>query len=193
MKNHFSISTYLFSVIALTLVALNVSAVTAEDKEESQVMELAEGKLTIRVDDSWKRVKPRVRIIDHEFSIPAAEGDERPGRMTVMGAGGSIEANIARWVGQFSQPDGKSTQDRTKVEKKTIAGQEVHFVDISGTFDDKRGPFAPGVKRPKYRMLSAIILTKKNGNYFVKCYGPEKTMAKHEKAFQQMIAGMKLN
>ena len=146
-------------------------------------MKLAEGKLIIRVADSWKRVKPRVRIIDHEFSIPAVEGDSQAGRMTVMGAGGSIDANVARWMGQFTQPDGKNTAARTKLEKKTIAGQEVHFVDISGTFDDKRGPFAPGVKRSKYRMLSAIILTKKRGNYFVKCYGPEKTMAKNEKAF----------
>ncbi len=46
----------------------------------------------------------------------------------------------------------------------------------------KRGPVAPAVERPNYRMLAAIIETGGAGNYFLKFYGPEKTVAANEKS-----------
>jgi len=176
----------------LPLVLLIMAASTTLRAEEAgeHVITLAENAFQMQVSPDWKRVEPRVRIIDHEFAVTSAEGDELPGRVTVMGAGGTVEANIDRWLGQFTQPDGGSSRERARQEKKAIAGQEVHLLDVSGTYDDKRGPFAPGVKRPGFRMLAAIVMTKKQGNYFVKFYGPEKTVAENEKAFAEMIESL---
>jgi len=131
-------------------------------------MELAEGKLVVTTPESWTKKMPRSRIIEHEYEIPAVEGDENPGRMTVMGAGGSIEANIDRWAGQFDLKGGKPKKEETK-----IAGQKVYLVDLSGTYKDTppgAGPFsgAKPILRENYRMLAAIIATEKDGNYFVK-------------------------
>nr|MCU0876115.1 hypothetical protein [Pirellulaceae bacterium] len=84
-----------------------------------------------------------------EFAIPAVEGDENDGRCTVMGAGGTVQANIDRWVGQFTETN------RNKTEKKEIAGQTVHVVDLGGTYKDQRGPFAPAQLRENYRVLGA--------------------------------------
>ncbi len=53
----------------------------------------------------------QTRIVEHEFAIPAAEGDKADGRFTIMAAGGSVDANIDRWYAQFSQPDGGSTKE----------------------------------------------------------------------------------
>ena len=80
--------------------------------------------------------------------------------------------------------------------KTEIAGHEVRLVDVSGTYNDRRGPFAPAVKRPDYRMLAAIVsIGKKEGapasNYFIKFYGPKKTVAANEKAFTAMIESLK--
>ena len=58
------------------------------------------------------------------------------------------------------------------MKKIKVAGEEVHLVDLSGTFKDQRGPMAPAVERPKYRMLAAIIAAEPAGNYFIKFYGP---------------------
>ena len=66
----------------------------------------------------------------------------------------------------------------------------MHLVDVSGTFKDQRGPAAPAVERPKYRMLAAIVATKSLGTYFIKFYGPEHTVADNEKAFLTMIEGL---
>ena len=41
--------------------------------------------------------QPKSGIVMHEFSSPALEGDKADGRMTVMAAGGSVDANVERW------------------------------------------------------------------------------------------------
>ena len=109
----------------------------------------------------------------------------------MMRSGGRVKDNVSRWIGQFSQPDGKATKDVAKVTKKTINGQQATIVDISGTFTERMGggPFAPGksVKRDEYRMLGGIIQTKNSGQYFFKLYGPSKTMAIAEKHFKAML------
>jgi hypothetical protein len=108
----------------------------------------------------------------------------------MMSAGGGVEANIERWYGQFTQPDGSNTRERAKVSKLQANGCDVHVVDLSGTFRDQRGPVAPAVERPKYRMLAAIVVAPKAGNYFIKFYGPERTVAENERAFMSMIQNL---
>ena len=159
------------------LVTSSAFAQQDEAKPPTQV-ELADGKLTLPVAGDWKSVEPRSRIVQFEFSIPAAEGDEKPGRLTIMAAGGSIDANIARWVGQFRSADGKPlADDAKKVERKKVSDLDVHVVDLSGSYQDKARPFGPGVNRPDYRMLAAIVPTKGHGVWFIKSYGPRETSA----------------
>ncbi len=174
---------------AAVVVCLSLATVSAA-QESPQKIDLAGGKLELTAPASWLRKQPAVRIVEHEFAVPAAEGDPADGRVTVMGAGGGVQANVDRWFGQFTQPDGGSTKERAKVEKISVGGQEVHLVDISGTFKDQRGPVAPAVQRPKYRMLAAIIPTQGRGDYFIKFYGPERTVTENEKAFLAMIKSL---
>jgi len=177
--------------VALLVVSLAFAMPAA--KAQADEMALADGKLVVTVPEAWKKKMPRSRIIEHEYEIPAAEGDENPGRLTVMGAGGSIEDNIGRWVGQFElKGDNKPKKEETKV-----AGQKVYLVDISGTYKDTppgAGPFsgAKPILRPNYRMLAAIIATEKDGQHFIKLYGPKETIAKNEEAFKKMIDSLKV-
>jgi hypothetical protein len=181
-------STQLLAVCATLLYCC--AAITAAAQDNPATMSLGDGKFRLKAPDGWVRKQPQTRIVEHEFAIPAAEGDAADGRLTVMGAGGGVQANIDRWYGQFTQPDGGNTQERAKVKQMKVAGQNVHLVDISGTFRDSRGPMSPVVERPKYRMLAAVIESKSAGDYFIKFYGPEKTVADNEKAFVRMIEGL---
>jgi hypothetical protein len=153
-------------------------------------IKLAAGKWVLNVPGSWTRKQPKTNIIDEEFAVTASQGDSADGRVTVMGAGGSVSDNIDRWIGQFTQPDGSNTRDKAKITEDTVAGQAVHRVDISGTFKDQRGPLAPAEQKEKFRMLAAIVVSKE-GNYFIKFYGPEKTIADHEKEFSEMLSQLK--
>ncbi|MFM7291043.1 MAG: hypothetical protein ACKO6B_07410, partial [Planctomycetia bacterium] len=115
------------------------------------------------------------------------------GRMTVMGAGGSVQANVDRWFGQFSQPDGSATKDKASTKTLKLAGCTVTLVDVSGTYKDMPGgPFAGGktIERPDYRMLAAIIETPVAGSHFIKFYGPAATVAKEADGFRKMIEGL---
>ena len=146
----------------------------ATDKAQNPIsVKVAQGNIQFSASGLWKSVPPRSNMLEAELKIPRVEGDSQDGRLTIMGAGGSIDANIDRWIGQFVQPDGSDTADKTKQSKKEIAGQTVNLVDITGTFMDAvGGPFSgkPKVERENYRMLAAIVQTEANGNYFVKLY-----------------------
>jgi hypothetical protein len=182
-----SISLLLVSAVFGLLVLSSLSAKAGENE-----VKLAEGKVQMTAPSSWEKKKPQTRIVDYEFTAKAVADDKVNGRVTVMGAGGSVEANIDRWIAQFSQPDGESTRDRAMIEKFKVAGQDVHLVDINGRYKDQRGPFAPAVYRDDYRMMGAIIVTDGLGQYFVKMYGPKKTIAANEKAFKEMIDSLKV-
>lgn len=174
---------YRLLVAALVLPLLSAHFTNAADE-----ISLSDGKITLTAPEGWKKKMPTVRIIEFEYEVPPVEGDERAGRMTVMGAGGSVEANVARWVGQFKlKGDAKP-----KTEEVKISGQKVHVVDIAGTFKDSPGPFAPAVERENYRMLGAIIATEKEGQYFLKFYGPKATVDKNEDAFKKMLDSLKV-
>jgi hypothetical protein len=160
--------------------------------EDTRAFAIAGGSILLEAPAGWKRVQPKSGIVETEFSIPSA-GDLPPGRMTVMGAGGSVQANVDRWYGQFAQPDGSATKDKATTKTLKLAGSSVTLVDVSGTYKDMPGgPFAGGktVERPDYRMLAAIVETAKDGSHFLKFYGPAETVAKHADGFRTMIEGL---
>lgn len=175
--------------------SLVVGSALAEDGKTTKI-ELAHAKLALEAPKEWRAVKPKSRIVQQEFSAPAdaKEGDPRV-RITVTAASGSIEANIDRWYTQFSQPDGKSTKDQSKVEKMEVAGHTVHLVDIPGTYHERSfgGPFSGGktVDRPEYRMLGAIIVPKSPPLVFLKMTGPADLCEKYRDGFQKMLKEMK--
>jgi hypothetical protein len=147
-------------------------------------------KLTMAAPGSWIVKRPGNPMILQEFAVPAAKGDPRDGRIAVSSAGGTVAANVDRWAGQFSQPDGSKTADKMKVQKKTLAGKEVTLVDVSGTYQESAGIMQPAVERPDYRTLAAII-PGEGSSFFVKFYGPKKTVGEREKEFRAMLDGLK--
>ena len=136
---------------------------------------------------NWVRKAPRVEFIRAEFGLPRAEGDGADGRLTVSVAGGSLKDNVDRWRKQFAGKPEKESQERLKA-----SGVDVTLVDLSGTYNDQQGPFAPATERPGYRMLGAIFDV--GGQlHFIKAYGPAKTMAAHAGEFRAFVESLKLS
>lgn len=175
-----------------TIACLVAGIAPAVGADVATAFPIAGGSLSLEAPEGFERVQPKSGMIETEFAVPS-EGELPAGRMTVMGAGGSIEANIDRWCGQFTQPDGGETKDNMTKKSLKVAGCTVTLVDIPGTYlDQPGGPFAggPTVKRPGYRMLAAIVETPEQGNSFLKFYGPAATVERHAAGFQKMIEGM---
>ena len=170
----------------LLLVAVTAAVAPADDPKPAETLSLAEGKLTLVAPAGWVKKEPKFRgIALYEFGVPKTEGDAEDGRATVGVAGGDLAANQQRWLGQFTQADGSATADRAKRREKDVAGSKVHILDVSGTYSVP--PFAGGGKFPNYRMLAAIVVTPQHGNWYVRVYGPEKTIAAQAAEFEKMI------
>jgi hypothetical protein len=107
-----------------------------------------------------------------------------------QGQGGSVEANMDRWIGQFQQPGGKSSKDVAKIAKRTIHGWPVTAVDVSGAYTGMGGPTASSPSTmPDYRLLGAIV-EGPQGSLFFKFTGPAKTVAANLVAFDKMIGSL---
>lgn len=165
------------------------AATKAADEKElpPQEVKVADGRLILQVPGVWKQVKPRSRLVEVEFTIPEADKDVGAGRMTIMASGGSVEDNVARWIGQFRTADGKAIEEVEPVELEAN-GLKVTTLDLSGTYRDmSRGPFGPATELPDHRMLGAIIPTEGAGTYYVKLYGPSATIEKAAEKFAEMV------
>jgi hypothetical protein len=183
------------SFAAALFLALQPSfAAMAQDKPaKGSEFTIGEGKLALTAPANWTSKPPANRIVEVEFAIPPAKGDETPGRLTAMGATGTVEQNIDRWIGQFVGPGGSAAKPQR--DKATISGCTVEIVDLSGTYKDTPGgPLAGGkpIMRDNYRMLGAIIQTKDQGNYFLKLYGPKATIDENATGFHEMVKSLKL-
>jgi len=146
-----------------------------------------ESGLVFTAPEGWGRKQGASQFVEAEFVLPKAEGDEQDGRLTLSQAGGDIKLNVDRWKGQFGgKPEKESTTELD------LELGKVTIVDFSGEFDDRRGPFAPPVKRSGYRMWAAIIpLGEGETRYFVKATGPEKTIAANLEKLQAFVKTVK--
>jgi hypothetical protein len=134
---------------------------------------------------AWKQ-SPDRPMRAATYAAPAASGDKEPGEVAVFyfgpGQGGGVQANIDRWIAQFTTKSGAP-----KTAKSTVAGMTVTTVDLSGTYGASAGPMAPTkVEKPGFRLLGAIVEAPQ-GAVFFKFTGPAATVAAHQAAFQTMI------
>jgi hypothetical protein len=136
------------------------------------------------VPSSWKSEGDRpMRLATYQ--VP--EGGECAVYYFGQGQGGSVEANIDRWKGQF-----EGSKDAPKVEKRTIHGLKTTTLDVSGTYTGMGGPSAPqGPPKQGYRLLGAIV-EGPQGSIFFKFAGPIKTVAQNQSAFEKMLSTLSL-
>lgn len=150
------------------------------------------GPVKAKVPAEWTEQTPSSSMRKAQYALPKVAGDGEDGELAVFyfgpGQGGSVEANIERWIGQISQSDGSSSKDKSKTSKKDIGGMPVTLVDVSGTYS--AGMMSNAPPRQGYRMLAAVAETSE-GPWFFKLTGPEKTIASWSGSFDQFINSFK--
>jgi len=142
----------------------------------------------------WKPVATTSSMRVAQFAIPRAASDAADAELVVYyfgGSGGSVEANIERWIGQMQQPDGRPSSAVAKRTTRTVNGLAVTLVDVSGTYVAEMTPGAAARHNSLNYRLRAAVVTTPNGPYFVKLTGPAATIAAAEKAFEQFLASIK--
>jgi hypothetical protein len=126
------------------------------------------------------------------YSVALARGDRGPAECIVNyfgpGQGGTVEANVERWKGQVLGADGKPVP--AKVERRNVRGIPIVVIDSSGAYTGMGGPMAASAQPvPGYRLLGAIVQGP-GGMVFFKLTGPARTIAEHEKNFNQLLESL---
>ena len=124
------------------------------------------------------------------YTIAPASGDRASAECGVYffgaGQGGTVEANLERWKGQFKGLDGKVAP--AQIAKRTVHGLTVTTIDTAGEYSGLGGPMAAAARAVSgYRLLGAIVEAS-GGNMFIKFTGPAKTIAENQRKFEQMLA-----
>jgi gluconolactonase len=142
---------------------------------------------TLDVPKTWEKQQPTSRLRLGQFSIPAAEGDKEPSELAIFPPfGGSVQANVDRWIGQF---EGQGREMKA-TQGESTQGKYV-FVELTGTYKKPIGPPIAQMTEsvPDYKMLGVILTLKDGGNVFLKLTGPKKTVAAVAEAYRKSFGG----
>jgi len=139
--------------------------------------------ITLTLPAGWEERPVASDMIQAEYRINGPTG---PGRMTLSSAGGSIEANLERWTGQF-QPG--PNDPAPAHETLSVDSREAVLIELHGTFTDGFSGKGP---QPGWCMLGAIIPTGP-ANFFLKLTGPQETVASQRAAFRELVTSAQLD
>ena len=125
-----------------------------------------------------------------QYVLPRATGDAEDAELIVYffgGQGGSVEANLDRWVGQMEQPDGRPSKAVARTETLTVNGMKATVLDVPGKYVAEMAPgSATRFNKPDFRLKAALVETA-GGPYFVKLTGPAKTVERWNTAFATFL------
>ncbi len=139
-----------------------------------------------------KRVAPKSAMRKASYEVPHVATDTEDGDLAVFyfgpGQGGSIDANVDRWVKQFT---GVAPGDVKRADREAN-GLHQHTVEITnGTFDAGSMSMAAATPKKDYALQGAIVEAP-SGAYFFKMTGPAKTIAAARTAFLQLLDSVRV-
>lgn len=104
---------------------------------------------------------------------------------------GALEANIARWAGQFRQPDGRPSLEVARVDTVEVNGIEVHTIELEGTYVAETAPGSGDRLDLPGRSLRAAIVFSDAGAYYFKVVGPTETVNRWEESYDMMFTSLR--
>ena len=160
----------------------------SKDEQEQQVpgqgtSEIV-GDVSYTIPDGWIKENPRGSMRKAQYRIPGDEeiGDAEMAVFVFPGGGGGVQANINRWIGQFKQPDGSDSMIKTKINQIESHELPVTLVYVTGTYS-AGAMGGSNSESTDYAMMAAIVETSSDP-WFFKTIGPEETINKWYKEFE---------
>ncbi|MFO7652845.1 MAG: hypothetical protein R6X25_03380 [Candidatus Krumholzibacteriia bacterium] len=147
--------------------------------------------VTFRPPDGWRALGAS-GMRQAQYERPPVEGDRDPAEVNVYyfgpQAGGAVDANLQRWIGQMIPPGGGDPGEAAERSGFEVDGMTAHVVSIDGTYDPGTGRAmgAPAGPQENYRLVG-IVLEAPGGNLFFKLTGPQATAHAMEDDLLAMI------
>lgn len=143
------------------------------------------GRLQAKIPDGWKREQPASSMRIAQFQISGKDGG---GELIVFsGIGGSVDANLERWYGQFKSETQQSVSETAVKSHDHINGMNVTFSYAYGTYmKSSMGMGGSTTEMPNYALTAAIV-SAPDGPYYFKGTGSKSTMDAHKANFETFI------
>jgi len=182
------------SLIVVMLSLMLVPVGRAETAVPTPTRRVEDARLRYTVPGSWQRVPAPSDMRAAQYRIEGATPDAADDAEVVLfffgpGQGGSTEANLERWYGQFTQPDGKPSKEAAVVTVRTVNGLKVTSVDLRGIYQAQVRSGESGGPRPDTRMLAAAI-EGPGGPWFFRIVGPAATVDTVAADFNQTLLSL---
>lgn len=144
--------------------------------------------LAFEVPAEWENIPPTSPMRVAQFKLPGDTDKPSLAVFRFAGGGGTRQANIDRWVGQFQLEGGTAaTEADADVATFQVGDLTVTTVYLAGTYVAAMRPGAPqAYNEAGWRMLAAIVEGSGDAFYF-KAVGPEATVAGWQPGFDHML------
>lgn len=135
----------------------------------------------------WTEVAPASALRFAQLDLPGKWPDGGAVSCAFFGAiGGGKQANIDRWIGQFTMKDGSSAKDKAKITESKTGDLTVTRIELVGAFAD-------GMQRPPRQaddgmLLGAIIESAGGESLYIKLAGPRSAIEPEAAKFDAMLA-----
>ncbi len=188
MRNHRLVRSLLFLPVVLVLGSAATVIHSAQERAPQDATPTP-AELHYKTPEGWIAEASPSKMRVAQFKLPKSEGDSEDASLVLYyfgpQQGGSVQANVERWIGQMKQPEAEPTKPKT--ETMTINGLKITMVDAVGTYTAETSP-GSGTFHNKtgFRLLAAVIETPK-GPYFVKLVGPARTLGRWERSYMDFV------
>lgn len=135
--------------------------------------------ITWKVPAKWKTVPNASAMRLATYHVPPAAGAADEAELTVVRAGGSTQANLERWVGQFSDAEPARRSERS------VNGRKVSMLEVTGTFQ-AGGMAGAAVSHRGWTLAGAVVETE-GGAYFFKLTGPSASVKAARADFDAVV------
>lgn len=128
------------------------------------------------------------------YAFGPIKGETDSATVTVFyfgqGGGGTIEANLDRWVGQMVMPEGSNPDAFVQKGEMMVGDMKVHLLKVEGTFKAGGMMMTTPVEKENYLMVG-VVVEAPEGNIFFKMTGPKETGAAMAEALIAMVKDIK--
>jgi hypothetical protein len=136
-----------------------------------------------QVPPRWQAVANASTMRIATYRIPRAPGDPDDAELSITQAGGSVEANAERWIGQFDSA-GQKTAKRSP---RKVGPLDVTLVEVEGNYSGGMGKDSS--PRSGWALLGAIVSLPQMP-LFLKLTGPAKTVRAARAEFDALIGSL---
>lgn len=171
----------------LAAIAL-LSAVASTMQAQGNSITLLDYRTTVPT--GWTSRTPSSSMRLAEFVLPAtAEGT---GEVVIFffgpAQGGNVDANLTRWKGQFSNPDGSPVVQT--VTRDSSGAFPLTFAEYTGSYRRGIGAGSADSIRTGQRLIAGIAETP-HGTLFIQMFGQAARIAAERETFMRFVKGLK--